>query len=158
MRLARPPKRPSQTIQPHNLLRCTIKIQASRILLAMFVLIHICASISILLSSLFLPLQLLIVISLLIHFAYCWQRWKSFSNYRFQYREPDWYVFDENDSEKKLVVEGYHYWSRWLVVLKVCASDQSRQYFCVVFDSCNQQEFHHLRVITKAILPSQKVK
>jgi hypothetical protein len=28
----------------------------------------------------------------------------------------------------------------------------------VVFDSCNQQEFHHLRVITKAMLPSQQVK
>ncbi|MGH1485897.1 MAG: protein YgfX [Cellvibrionaceae bacterium] len=146
----------TQKILPTSLLTGSIKIQSSRILILLNSLLHIAAVISILLTRFPLWLQSIVIVGLFIHFGILCHRWRRFPAYQFKLHQGEWCLSDPIAPSQHLNVDHCYYWSRYMVILQVSNVFDRSIYFPIMYDCCDADDFHRIRIITKSTLNSIK--
>lgn len=136
-----------------------IRIRRSATLLALALLMHCVALVSIWLTS--LPLWLLFFSSalLFIHGGIYCHNWRRATSYRLQKNQAGcWVLYSEYDNNHFMALQHCYYWSRHVVILKVTDYRKHCYFYPVLFDSCHKNGdidslgFKHVRVLAKYLL------
>ena len=151
MSSVKPPVKTQKTLAT-SLQTSSIKIQASRVLLLLNGLLHSAAVISILLTSFSFWLQAVLIVVLGIHFAMVCHRWRCFSEYQLKYYQGSWCLFAPVVPSQHLTVSRCYYWSRYMVILQVSNVSGRMACFPLMYDCCNADDFHLIRIMTKSTL------
>ena len=134
-----------------------ITLRPSKLSMQLITLGHFLGVVAIFSNRLNILLQLLLLTTLSIHYAWQIYTWKRCNNLTLYCHSNTWLISNDQWKTPLYTVLGCSYWHPWLVILKVSNRSSKKSYLPIVIDSCKRYDFKRLQLIAVSQLNDKRI-